>query len=560
MNKVSVLMLVIMVVVFSTSYSLAQVTPDSTDPAKVIKSFEDNKLNNRTNKDNLLDVTEEVEDIKEGDNKKIFTLRDVVLEGSTIYSKSDIEEAIESYLGTEVSFNDLNSIARLLTKKYRQDGYILSSVILPPQNIKNDTVRFQVLEGYISNVVLVGEYKDKFKLINELAEKLKSEGAVNKELIERYLLLIDDLPGITARSVLRPSDLPGGGELVITIAQDKMEGYVSADNLGSDYLGPYRGTVVGSFNSMLGINDRTTLRSIVSSQTDEMQFFDIEHEQQVGSEGAVIKGRFANTDTEPGSSTLRILDLVGSSQLFDIEMKYPVIRSRIKNSNFSVGFNSINSETEILGAVIAEDRVRTIRTGFDGDYSDSFSGVNTYDVSYRKAVDLFDTTSDGVGRSRVNGMHDASRFNIDLSRIQNLGKGVSLYFAFEGQYSDNPLLSSEEFSVGGSSFGRAYDSGEISGDQGAAGLFEMRYSQAINNDYFNSYQLFSYYDAGKVWNHDIAVGEKKDDGLTSAGAGVRMNMIYEIFTSLEINKPISREVNSQGNSDPRFFFNVVKKF
>jgi hemolysin activation/secretion protein len=560
MNKVSVLMLVIMVVVFSTSYSLAQVTPDSTDPAKVIKSFEDNKLNNRTNKDNLLDVTEEVEDIKEGDNKKIFTLRDVVLEGSTIYSKSDIEEAIESYLGTEVSFNDLNSIARLLTKKYRQDGYILSSVILPPQNIKNDTVRFQVLEGYISNVVLVGEYKDKFKLINELAEKLKSEGAVNKELIERYLLLIDDLPGITARSVLRPSDLPGGGELVITIAQDKMEGYVSADNLGSDYLGPYRGTVVGSFNSMLGINDRTTLRSIVSSQTDEMQFFDIEHEQQVGSEGAVIKGRFANTDTEPGSSTLRILDLVGSSQLFDIEMKYPVIRSRIKNSNFSVGFNSINSETEILGAVIAEDRVRTIRTGFDGDYSDSFSGVNTYDVSYRKAVDLFDTTSDGVGRSRVNGMHDASRFNIDLSRIQNLGKGISLYFAFEGQYSDNPLLSSEEFSVGGSSFGRAYDSGEISGDQGAAGLFEMRYSQAINNDYFNSYQLFSYYDAGKVWNHDIAVGEKKDDGLTSAGAGVRMNMIYEIFTSLEINKPISREVNSQGNSDPRFFFNVIKKF
>ncbi|TVQ84791.1 MAG: ShlB/FhaC/HecB family hemolysin secretion/activation protein [Micavibrio sp.] len=164
--------------------------------------------------------------------EKVFVLNGVVLDEGTVYDEDRLLSFYRDFLGEEVSFADLHRIARRITRKYREDGYVFSRVILPPQRIEDGVVRLQAIEGRITNVEIVGEYSDAAGLISRLAEKIPTAGPANTREIERYLLLIDDLPGSRARSIMRPSEERAGGELIITIEQNTFEGAVGIDNRG----------------------------------------------------------------------------------------------------------------------------------------------------------------------------------------------------------------------------------------------------------------------------------------------------------------------------------------
>ncbi len=556
-NKKSFLLFSASISLFAFS-AFAQNVPSVAQPGIIIRGFEEKTRPASVIEDTLSLGKNEIKDTG-ASKEKIFTLNQVMLDGTTVYSQAEIDKLVKEYVGKSTSFADLNAIAQIITRQLRQDGYILSSAILPPQNIKGGIVHFKAVEGRINNVSIVGEYKDKLGLIQDYANKIKSSGPANTKTIERYLLLMDDLPGIKARSVIKPSDVPNAGDLVITIEQDKFEGAASIDNRGSRYIGPYRATLVGVANSLLDMHDRTTARAVVTSQTKELRFADITHEQQLGADGVRLKARAAVTQTEPGDR-LRAFDLRGDSALFDVETYYPVVRSRQYNLNVLAGFNALNSTTELFNAESAEDHVRSFRVGSNLDFSDAWAGVNQFDLTLTKGIDGLGATSDGANRSRSNGEHDFLRSNLSASRLQELWGNFSLYATTAGQYSSDPLLSSEEFAIGGSDYGRAYDAGEITGDKGLSGALELRYGQPVDNKYIDSYQLFSYYDAGKVWNEKIAVGESKSDSLTSVGAGVRLNLTTDTFASVELNKPLTRDVAAEGDDDSRMFFNLLQRF
>ncbi len=531
--------------------------PSSAQPGVVIRNFEEEKRP-ASKLDDSVSVGKE-QSTQGLSKEKIFVLQRVVLDGSTIYTQADVDAAAQGYIGKTVSFADLNEIAQKLTKRYRDNGYLFSKVIVSPQNIEGGVVHLKAIEGRITDVKIIGTYTDANNLIHNIAQKIKTAGPSNAKDLERYLLLLDDLPGITARSLLQPSATPGGGELIITIEEDKFEGSVSADNRGSDYLGPYRGTMVGAFNSLFNLHDRTTVRGIVSSDGQELRYGDLTHEQEIGTEGFRLKGRFAVTDTKPGEE-LEALDLKGKSRLFDIEGYYPVIRSRQTNLNVIGGFNALNSETDLLGTKNAYDRVRSFRVGGHLDFTDSLAGVSDVDLQVTRGIKGLGATDEGTGRSRTNGKQDFIRTNISAVRVQDLGRSFALQVSASGQYSPDNLLSSEEFSIGGPDFGRAYDAGEITGDSGVAGAIELRYSRPPVNNFIRTHQFYVFYDAGKVWNDSIAAGETKQESLASAGVGVRFNLARDISGYVEYDSPLTRDVNSENNDDNRIFFSLLKRF
>lgn len=538
----------------------AQNIPSSAQPGIVIKGVE-GKKRPQTRIDGELVKPEKAATGAEESGKKMFTLNRVIVEGSTVYKQEDIDVIVKDRIGKKASFGDLSSIADMITARYRQDGYILSKAILPPQKISDGTVKIKAVEGRITDVKLVGDFKDNNNLIHELADKIKSTGGPsNSREIERYLLLINDLPGITARSVIHPSKIPGGGELIITIEQKDFEGSVGIDSRGSEYLGPYRGTIVGAANSLFGIHDRTTLRGIMSSQKDEMKYGEITHEEQIGSEGVSIRGRFAANRTEPGEELKTLYNLKGKSDLYAIDVFYPLVRNREHNLSLSGGFTAVDSQTDILGSVNSKDRVRYLRGGTEFDFVDALAGVNQFNIEVAKGIDIFGATEDGAGRSRANGKHDFGRLNFSAERVQELWGAFSMQISGAGQYSVDPLLSSEEFTVGGPEYGRAYDSGEIAGDKGLSGAAELRYTPAPFADFITSQQIYVYYDAGKVWNISPVALEYSSAALASAGIGARFNFDGGVYFNLEFDNPLTRTVSSEHNKDNRLFFNILKRF
>jgi hemolysin activation/secretion protein len=547
-----------MALMLLTSMAYAQPVPSSTEVGVVSRELEA-KPEPAARMGDIITFSDKDARLDNLSDEKLFNLVRVELDGSTVYTQSEIDKLLKDFYGKPTSFRDLNEINNLLTKKYRDDGYVFSRTELSPQKIKDGVVIIRVLEGRIGEVTVEGNFQDRQNLIARLAEKIKTSGPANTKTLERYLLLINDIPGITAKSLLRPSTTQGAGDVVITVEQKKLEGSVSVDNRGSGYLGRTRATLVGAVNSLFSVDDRTTLRGIITRDTDELKFGDLTHERQIGSEGFRIKARLAKTATNPGKE-LKPLPVEGDSTVADLELLYPILRSRQYNVNLIGGFNALSSETDVSNVNTAKDRVRTLRIGSRFDFSDAFAGINSFDLSLNKGINGLGATNDGLGRSKANGKHDGFRTNLTASRLQDFGHGFSALLSASGQYSSDALLSSEEFSIGGAEFGRAYDAGEITGDRGAAGSLELRYANAIDQTVIQTYEVYAFYDAGRVWNENPAVAESSDASLASAGVGTRFNFNYDFSGYVEVSKPLTREVGAENNEDPRLFMSLTKRF
>jgi len=462
------------------------------------------------------------------DSKKVFALKGVEIQGNTVYSAEQLQPFYSQFVGKDVSFADLQEIAQVITAKYRGDGYILSRAVLGAQKIKSGIVHLQVIEGYISNVILEGEVRGDRSKLDSYAEKIKASRPLRSAVLERYLLLADDLPGVTARGNIRPSAAPGASDLVVALQHKMIEGAVGINNYGNSFTGPYQASGVIAANSLLGLYERNTLRAIATPDGQELRFADFLHEEQIGNEGTQASVRLSASSTDP-QGRLEPLDIEGDSQLLELALSHPLIRSRQQNLLLKGSFRALNSETDLLNTLSNKDHVRHVELGVAYDFADEFGGVNLVDFSVTQGLDTLGATDDGAGRSRVNGEHDFRRANLKVTRVQDLMAHISLFGSVSGQASSDPLLASEEFLVGGRAIGRAYDGGEISGDQGVAGIAELRYAGYVNNGFLESYQAYAFYDLGKVWNKSPAVGEVDAESLASTGLGVRMNFVQSVY-------------------------------
>ncbi|HIC44720.1 MAG TPA: ShlB/FhaC/HecB family hemolysin secretion/activation protein [Sulfurimonas sp.] len=251
----------------------------------------------------------------------------------------------------------------------------------------------------------------------------------------------------------------------------------------------------------------------------------------------------------------------GDSSTFSLGLSHPFIRSRRENLKGHLSFTSRNSETDILGATLSKDHLRVINIGMSYDFLDRFRGVNLISMNITKGVNLFGATETGSANlSRADGHSDFTKLSGDLLRLQNLGEGWSLLSSLTWQYAFDRLLSSEEIGLGGSQYVRAYDPSEVTGDHGYALKFEIQKGIKTNWDYLKSYQPYFYIDHGSVFLKNPSATSQEEQELTALGIGVRGNISEWLSGYLEIGLPLSRDVGTEGDKDPRAFFSLTAHY
>lgn len=137
---------------------------------------------------------------------------------------------------------------------------------------------------------------------------------------------------------------------------------------------------------------------------------------------------------------------------------------------------------------------------------------------------------------------------------------MNVLFGLKGQLSNDAQLSSEEFGFGGKDYGRGYDPSEIVGDDGYAGKIELQWNQPYDLDFVDKYHVYTFFDAGRVWNNDPVTASQGIDTATSTGLGVRATFAKDVNAGLMIAYPLDRSVQTTGNQGPRIFFNLSKDF
>jgi hemolysin activation/secretion protein len=508
------------------------------------------------------------QNIPAGAQSITFILNNISFDGASTYSADDMASIYANKIGQTISLADVYNIAEALTVKYRNDGFILTQVVVPPQTIDGGNIKLRVVEGFIDRVSVEGASDDKsLILVRQYAEKIQNGGPVNAKALERSLLLINDLPGVSARSVLSPSKTKtGGADLTILVERDPFDAVVSLDNYGSRFLGPWQVSGAGSFNSVLGMNERITVQSAIAPNTRqsiELGYYALGYSQPIGAYGTSLDASFSYTDTDPGF-TLDPFEVEGQSSYYRIGLSHPFVRTRNFNLTSLVYFDARNVESKNIIEATREDRIRAIRFGSQVEFLDTLVGVgvNSFDVEFSQGLGLLGASDkNDANLTRALGDPRFSKITFEAQRLQRLVKGVNLLVGAKGQLASSALLSAEEFGVGGMGYGRGFDPSEVVGDDGIAGKLELQWSPYYEpQGFLENYQLFTFVDGGRVWNKDATTSADKVSSAASVGLGARTGLVGDLNVDFTVAVPLNRDVQTEGDDDPRFFIGIQKGF
>lgn len=505
-----------------------------------------------------------------GAEKITFTLKSINVEGNSVYSDEQLAALYDGKIGTTQRLADVYGIANDMMLKYRNAGYILTQVVVPPQTIDGGNVTLRVVEGFIDQVrVQQSEGAGNVNMgnIEAYASQIRTGGPLNVRHLERELLIINDLPGVSARSVLSPSpSVTGAADLLIVVEYDPIDGLIGLDNFGSRYLGPTQLSAAVTLNSMLGLNEAITAQTVLApvNSERELAYGALSYEQPVGIYGTKFKIFGSAADTEPGWDLDRF-NVRGHAWVLSAGLTHPIIRTR--NENLSVrgtlDWRKVKSSNIIEPT--RTDRIVAARIGGRYEFLDMLLGVaaNTIDAEWSSGLDLFGASDKGdANLTRARGNPQFSKVEVDLQRLQRITGSVNLLLGARGQYTGQNLLSSEEFGIGGINGGRGYDPSEITGDKGIAAKVEVQWKEPVKfeNNFLRTYQLYSFYDVGTVWNNDATTSLQKRDSIASVGLGVRADLPYGVEAGVAVAQPLTRRVQTQNDESPKFYFNVSKRF
>ncbi|MFK7840492.1 MAG: ShlB/FhaC/HecB family hemolysin secretion/activation protein [Bdellovibrionales bacterium] len=497
-----------------------------------------------------------------------FNLRNLSIEGVSVYNEQDLQSVYADELGSTVSLADIYIIANRLTNKYRNEGFILTQVIVPPQTIEGGNVTLRVVEGFINRVVVEGnDDPSALALIQRFANNIPTGDALNIESLEKYLLLINDLPGVDARSVLSPSNSQAGAsDLRIIVERKSYDALLGIDSFGSRFLGPIQTTAAGSLNSFFGNNESISGQFVMApfgNNDPELAFGALSYEQPINALGTKASVFLSHSDTEPGLD-IDIFDVKGRSTTYGIGLEHPIIRSRTRNLFVRGQLDARNVDSKSDIDITRKDRIRALRLGGRYEFLDTLFGVgiNSIDAEISQGLDAFGSSDEGdAALTRPEGDPQFTKINVQAQRLQRVTNDINLLMAVSAQASNDALLSSEEFGVGGISFGRGFDASEIIGEDGFSTKLELQWRDPIETPIsgIEDYTVYGFWDFGKVWNDDATISDD-DESLASIGLGARANIINNFEAGAFVAIPLTRDVQAMGDDDARYFFNLSKRF
>lgn len=471
-----------------------------------------------------------------GAEKIKFVLRNVIIEGNTVYCTAELMKFANPYLNKEITVAQLQTIAQEISNKYRDAGYILTHAVLPAQSIRNGVVKIQVLEGFIDNVTISGYPGKACPLLRAYGRHIICSRPLQLKVLERFILLANDIPGEEVKAVITPSKTtPNAAELTLVSDHKLITFFSSLDNYGTTFLGPEQITNFLSANSFFFPGDRTTVLGVVTPDPRELKFIEFTHSQPLNSNGLnlLLGGNYV--ETHP-SAILSPLFINGHTYTFYGTLSDSVIRSRSKNLNLYLTANYQTTFSTILDTPLFTDRIRCLTGGLYFDLADSWRGVNTLLLNATKGFNILGA-SNNPPLSRLDGRADFLKLNGEISRTQYLLPDISLYVSGIGQYGFQPLLAAQQFYFGGPVYGRAYEPAIILGDSGIAGKAELRVDSAPKILYVRNIQYYIFYDAGIVWNH-LTPGIATHADATCWGGGARMAFTRIFSGNVYIGKPL----------------------
>jgi tetratricopeptide (TPR) repeat protein len=231
-----------------------------------------------------------------------------------------------------------------------------------------------------------------------------------------------------------------------------------------------------------------------------------------------------------------------SHPIFDLDYKSGTLGGTIDG-----GMDIKEAKTKIGGVMNSRDKLRIMRAAVTLDESDSIGRTqlrNEVNVSFPNFLDSMDEND--MHSSRVRGGGKFVKYDYSLSRINSMPLSTYLLLSAAGQASNNPLVSSEQYQIGGMYTVRGYDEGHALGDYGNNASAELRYPLGFIPDNLHMWgvhprrvlQGTAFIDWGFSHFRSPTTATRNNHNLLGAGFGGRLNLMSCISGRYDIAWPL----------------------
>jgi hemolysin activation/secretion protein len=516
--------------------------------------------------------------------KKVF-IQKIVLHGNEIFSCQNLAAIVSPYEDREMSIKDINDLCRKIQIAYAKKGYFLVRVYAPAQEIREATLRIEVLEAKLGVIEVVGNNHYKTKFILSYFERFLGK-TMNYDDLLKTLLLINENEDLQVGSIFQKGREVGTVDMVLRVQDaDPLHLSLDVNNYGSKVTSLYRSGLRGDIGNVITDGDRFSLIGVIGYPFRRLRFIDGIYSFPLNRRGSELEFSFLFSDFQVGEKSLRPLHIHGTTQVAATKYTQALHRTGKLSTDLYAGFEYKQIKNFANHTISAYDKLRVASFGYKIDYMDACKGRNVADIALFQGIPNFLGGLPAVDTSEeTSRTHAGGRFTYidgNYQRIQRVFSSSFVFVNFQGQFSFYKLPLSEQFYIGGMNSVRGYKLASALGDSGICVNAEYRFppfflgsthvpfTQKMWRDVV---QLVGFVDHGEVYVMGGGINSQNNQNgssktvaqntriyLTSAGLGLRIFGPYKIDCSADVGFPLV-DYGQTKKGSATFYFRVNMRF
>ena len=466
----------------------------------------------------------------------------VAFSGNNAYTSDQLSALIANEIGRPLTLEAMRGLAAKIEAYYHDAGYTLVKVVVPQQEFGNArALQLTVLEGWLGNVTV--ENNARFAA-SRVERALEQEGVVRGkpfklEQIEKALTRLNRLSGITVTSRLQPGVQTGSTDLFVEMTEARrISGMVEVNSYGSENTGRYRVIPRLAFENLTGRGDELGVMGMKSLGSGDMEYGSVMYTTPVNSLGTKLSAYYSQGDVNVGKE-FQVLDIKGDNSSWGLGVSHDFISSARRIYTAEAWLESQDLEQEMLSTTTSDDKIRKLRLGFTFDDTD-LSGRTLVQAQMHyglgEALGGMDNNSPMSSRAFSRADNEFTKFTLDIARVQRLAPRWSVTPRISAQYSTSPLVSAEQWVIGGITSVAGYLPAFYAGDSGYLASLEGRFLLLPDD---HRYQAFARLDHGRVFIRTPYLNQASNAHLTGATLGVQALPIESIELRLDLTVPLS---------------------
>lgn len=475
-----------------------------------------------------------------------------VFTGSAALSEDDLQAVVSGWKGRSLTFGELMHVVDAVEVRYRAAGYFLAQAYLPPQKIKDGIVEIAVSEGRLGETRLEGESLVSSAVLYGYLDKLPKDEALTLPVLERQILLVNELAGSRATLDLQAGDKPGSTDVVLALKpDDALSGRAELNNWGLPSTGEKRVGLTLDANSPFGLGERISFNAL-TSENRNLTSYNLRGELPLGSDGWRVLAGASRAEYTLGGS-FAALEASGSADSLRIGVAYPFIRSRAANAKLQVEAddNTLVDHFRAYGFDL-DKRSRGLTATLSGDLLDEFmgGGATHADLALRTGRLVLGSVAAAFDSAGTAGSFDKA--TVTVQRQQTLTGAWSLQLQYLQQLASKNLDSSEKLMLGGPTTLPGYAAGESSGDEGMLARVGVRWLATPDV----SLSAFTDYGSLRLARNPSAATTNNRKHLTDVGVSADWSIGKGFSASAILAWAGKDSPNPADNDRPRFWFNL----